>query len=41
MRLRGQARYRGKTRGEREYLQDVLAKIESGVVEAPNYKAPH
>lgn len=26
---------------EREYLQDVLAKAESGVVEAPNYKPPH
>jgi hypothetical protein len=30
-----------KDPGEREYLQDVLAKVESGVVEAPNYKAPH
>lgn len=26
---------------EREYLQVVLAKVESSVVEAPNYKPPH
>ena len=32
---------KSKEAGEREYLQDVLAKVEAGTVEAPNYKPPH
>ena len=32
---------KSKQAQEREYLQDLLAKIESGVVEAPNYKPPN